>query len=139
MAKNEYWIVETDYGIIFADEEAGTKKFWISGSPSRVFVPVFSNKEDAKKFQRRIRRSKNISWTRLVRAKIIMKNSKSEEDKKLKFMKIFANIPEKVRSEDIIAVADDKPFTWNTAMIEIKNDTETGKKILKILEKIGVL
>ncbi len=68
-----------------------------------------------------------------------MKDSKSEEDKKLKFMKIFANIPEKVRSEDIIVVVDDKPFTWNTAMIEIKNDTETGKKILKILEKIGIL
>jgi len=64
---------------------------------------------------------------------------KSKEDKKLKFMKIFANIPEKVRSEDIIAVVDDKPFTWNTAMIEIKNDTEIGKKILKFLEKIGIL
>jgi len=60
-------------------------------------------------------------------------------DKKDKFMKIFANIPEKIRGEDIIAVIDDKPFTWNNAMIEIKNNSETGKKIIKMLEKVGVL
>ena len=60
-------------------------------------------------------------------------------DKKDKFMKIFANIPEKIRGEDIIAVIDDNPFTWNNAMIEIKNDSETGKKIIKMLEKVGVL
>ena len=59
--------------------------------------------------------------------------------KKDKFMKIFANIPEKVRAEDVIAVVDDKPFTWNNAVIEIKNNTELGKKILKMLEKVGVL
>lgn len=61
------------------------------------------------------------------------------EDKKTKFMKIFANIPEKIRGEDIIAVVDDKPFTWNTAMIEIKNDTELGKKILTMLEKLKII
>ncbi len=59
--------------------------------------------------------------------------------KKDKFMRIFANIPERVRSEDVIAVVDDKPFTWNNAMIEIKNDTEHGKKILDMLEKVGIL
>lgn len=58
---------------------------------------------------------------------------------KEKFMKIFANVPEKVRGEDVIAVVDDKPFTWNTAMIEIKNDSETSKKILKMLEKLGIV
>lgn len=64
----------------------------------------------------------------------------SKEDvKRTKFLKIFANIPEKVRGEDIIAVIDDKPFTWNTAMIEIKNDSELGKKILKMLEKLEVI
>lgn len=62
-----------------------------------------------------------------------------QEDKRAKFMKMFVNIPEKLRAEDVIAVVDDKPFTWNNAMIEIKNDTELGKKIIKILEKLGVL
>ncbi len=61
------------------------------------------------------------------------------EGKKEKFMRIFANVPEKIRGEDVIAVIDDKPFTWNTAMIEIKNDTELGKRILKLLEKVGII
>ena len=48
-------------------------------------------------------------------------------------------MPDKIRGEDVIAVVDDKPFTWNNAMIEIKNDTELGKKILIVLEKLGVV
>ena len=60
-------------------------------------------------------------------------------DKKAKFIRMFANIPEKIREEDIIVVVDDKPFTWNSAVIEVKNDSETGKKILKNLEKMGLL
>jgi len=61
------------------------------------------------------------------------------EDIKGKFMRIFANIPEKIRAEEIIAVINDKPFTWNNAIIEVKNDTELGKKILKFLEKVGII
>lgn len=61
------------------------------------------------------------------------------ESKREKFLQMFANIPEKIRGEDIIAVIDDKPFTWNNAMIAIRNDSELGKKILKMLEKAGIL
>lgn len=61
------------------------------------------------------------------------------QDKKEKFIRVFANVPDKIRGEDVIAVVDDKPFTWNNAMIEIKNDTELGKKILIVLEKLGVV
>lgn len=61
------------------------------------------------------------------------------EDTREKFLRIFANVPEKVRGEDVIAVVDDKPFTWNTAMIEVKNDTVLGKEILKHLEKMGIV
>ncbi|MBU4201805.1 MAG: hypothetical protein L6243_03440 [Candidatus Altiarchaeales archaeon] len=53
------------------------------------------------------------------------------EDKRARFMRIFANIPEKIRGEDIIAVIDDRSYTWNTAMIEVKNNSELGKKIIK--------
>ena len=60
-------------------------------------------------------------------------------NEKDKFLRIFANIPEKIRGEDVIAVVDDKTFTWNAAMIEIKNETDLGKKILKQLGKVGVL
>lgn len=54
------------------------------------------------------------------------------EDKKAKFLGIYANVPDNLRA-DIIAVANDKTYTWNTAYFEIKNDTELGKKILKEL------
>jgi len=61
------------------------------------------------------------------------------EDKRARFMRIFANIPEKIRGEDIIAVIDDRPYTWNTAMIEVKNNSELGKKIIKKLEKLKII
>lgn len=61
------------------------------------------------------------------------------DDKKAQFIRIFANIPEKIRGEDIIVVVDDKPFTWNAAMIEVKNDSKTGGKIIKVLEKMGII
>ena len=54
-------------------------------------------------------------------------------------MRIFANIPEKIRGEDIIAVIDDRSYTWNTAMIEVKNNSELGKKIIKKLEKLEII
>lgn len=61
------------------------------------------------------------------------------EDKKAKFIRIFANIPDKIRGEDIIVVIDDNPYTWNAAMIEVKNDSELGRKIIKKLEKTGII
>jgi len=54
-------------------------------------------------------------------------------------MRIFANIPDKIRKEDVIVVVDDNPYTWNAAMIEIKNDSDLGKKIIKKLEKTGII
>ena len=60
------------------------------------------------------------------------------EDEKSKFLKIFGNIPENLRG-DIMAVIDDKPYTWNASYIEIKNDTELGKKILKALKELEII
>lgn len=56
-----------------------------------------------------------------------------EEAKKGKFLKIYANIPDNLR-EDIIAVVEEKTYTWNAAYFEIKNNTLLGEKILKKLE-----
>ena len=69
---------------------------------------------------------------------IIIKRGKVEE-KRAKFMRVFAKVPEKIRNEDIIVVVDDKPFTWNNAMIEVKNDSKLGKKIIKVLEKLKII
>ncbi len=56
-----------------------------------------------------------------------------------KFLKAFANLPQKVKSEEVIAVVDDNPYTWVAATIEVKSGSETGRKILKILKKLGLL
>ena len=60
------------------------------------------------------------------------------EDKREKFLKIYAEIPEGLRG-DIIVVVDEKTYTWGTAFLEIKDDTELGKKILKTLEVLGIV
>jgi len=54
-------------------------------------------------------------------------------DKRSEFLKIYPNVPEDLR-EDILVVIDGKSYTWNTAYLEIKDNTELGKKILKALE-----
>ena len=59
-------------------------------------------------------------------------------EKRAKFIKSFADIPENLRG-DIVVVVDKKPYTWNTAFLEVKENTPLGKKILKTLEGIGIL
>ncbi len=61
-----------------------------------------------------------------------------KEDKKAKFLRIYANIPENLR-KDIIALVDEKTYTWNAAYFEIKNKTQLGGKILSVLEETKVI
>lgn len=60
------------------------------------------------------------------------------ENKREKFLRIFANVPEDLR-RNIIAVVDGKTYTWNTAFLEIDDKTELGKKILKTLEDTKII
>lgn len=60
------------------------------------------------------------------------------ENKRAKFLRIYADIPDDLRN-DIICVVDNKPYTWNTAYLEIKNDSSLGEKILKVLGDTGIL
>ena len=60
------------------------------------------------------------------------------KDKRAKFLGIFANVPESLRG-DILVVVDKKPYTWNTAYLEVEDNTPLGKKILKTLEEMGIL
>ena len=57
---------------------------------------------------------------------------------KAKFLKIYANIPINFRNE-IVIVIDNQPLTWNVAKVEIKNDTELGKKILEKLVNMEII
>ena len=59
-------------------------------------------------------------------------------DKRAKFLGMFANVPDALR-DDILVVIDKKPYTWNTAYLEVKDDTPLGKKIIKTLEEIDIL
>lgn len=58
--------------------------------------------------------------------------------KKERFIKIYSNTPAALRKE-IIVIVDDKPFTWNAAYIEVKNDTGLGAVILKKLSGMGLI
>ena len=55
-----------------------------------------------------------------------------------RFQKVFANVPEKLR-DGIVAVIDDKPYTWNAAYVEIKNGTELGRKIYEQLMEMEII
>ena len=59
-------------------------------------------------------------------------------DKREKFLKLYADIHEELR-RDIVAVIDGKTYSWNIAYIEIKDNTELGKKLLKALEDLGIV
>ena len=59
-------------------------------------------------------------------------------DKKALFLKIYANLPQASR-EEVIAVVDDEPYTWQSARIEIEQNTQIGTKILDFLVKLGIV
>ncbi|MFA5247067.1 MAG: hypothetical protein WC408_04230 [Candidatus Micrarchaeia archaeon] len=53
------------------------------------------------------------------------------------FLKLYASVPEKLRSE-IIAVVDSKTYSWDSAFIEINNRTALGNEIISKLSEIGL-
>jgi len=64
--------------------------------------------------------------------------NRDKMDNKSKFLQIYANLPLNVRSE-IVAVVDGEPVTWNSAKIEVENDTPKGTEILNQLVKLEIL
>ena len=62
----------------------------------------------------------------------------NEEELRARFVKLYAAVPAKLR-EEIIALADNKPFNWNTAFIEINGKTKIGDTLLKQIVLIGLL
>lgn len=67
-----------------------------------------------------------------------MKEDDSEREK-IKFKKIFANLPDKIRNEDIIVIIDKKPYTWNSVYLEVNNDSQLGKEMLKKLKILRII
>ncbi|MFA5797605.1 MAG: hypothetical protein WC916_06260 [Candidatus Woesearchaeota archaeon] len=62
-----------------------------------------------------------------------------DDEAKIKFKKIFANLPSKIRQDDIIVVIENKPYNWNAAYFEINNNTPDGKKILEKLLEMKII
>lgn len=55
-----------------------------------------------------------------------------------RFFAVYANLPIEERRKPIVVI-DDEPISWNLAYEEIKNETERGKKILKILIELELI
>ncbi|MEA3430875.1 MAG: hypothetical protein U9R08_06375 [Nanoarchaeota archaeon] len=55
-----------------------------------------------------------------------------------KFFKVYSGLPIKER-ENTIVVIDDEPINWKLAHEEVSNETEIGKKVLKILIKLEII
>lgn len=55
-----------------------------------------------------------------------------------RFYKIYANLPEKLR-DGIVVVVDEKPYTWNSAYIEMQNGTKLGCTIYQKLIKMEII
>lgn len=55
-----------------------------------------------------------------------------------RFMRVYSDLPLKLRKE-IVMVIDEEPVTWNAAYIEVKNNTEKGKRILEKLASLGII
>lgn len=62
---------------------------------------------------------------------------KKEEYDKLfaEFLKAFSSVPEQLRNQ-IIIVIEGQPYTWESAFIAVKTNSETSDKILTRLKKL---
>jgi len=55
-----------------------------------------------------------------------------------RFFKVYSGVPDSEKKVPI-AVINNTPINWNLAYEEIKNETEKGKKILKILIDLDII
>jgi len=59
------------------------------------------------------------------------------EELRTRFLKGYASVPEALR-EDIVALVDGRPYSWNAAFVEVNGKTALGDKIIRKLEEIGM-
>lgn len=60
------------------------------------------------------------------------------EERREKFLKVYYNLPLKVREEPIYDL-DGKPLSWNAAYIEVKDKTKIGEMILEKLTELKII
>lgn len=54
------------------------------------------------------------------------------------FFRVYSEVPLDERKL-VVIVLEREPISWNLAYQEIKNNTERGKKILKILKDLEII
>jgi len=59
-------------------------------------------------------------------------------DEREEFFKVYSGLPLDERNK-VVAIINEQPINWNLAYQEIKNSTENGKKILKILRALEII
>lgn len=62
-----------------------------------------------------------------------------EKSPKSRFYRVYANLPINLRKEIISVLPQKGPVTWNVAYLEVENDTELGKEILKKLDELKII
>ena len=60
------------------------------------------------------------------------------ENLRSKFLHAYANLPVPERSQ-VIAILNEKTYSWDTAYTEVSNKTLLGNKILKKMELLEIL
>lgn len=55
------------------------------------------------------------------------------------FLKLYANLPIKLREEVILVLDKKGPITWNVAYFEVENKTKLGDVILKKLKELKII
>lgn len=61
------------------------------------------------------------------------------KDLKQRFLKVYASLPLGARKEIILVLKEQGPVTWQSAYIEVDNDTKLGMEILKKLEELKII
>lgn len=61
-----------------------------------------------------------------------------DEEKREKFLKVYYNLPLKVREEPIFDL-NGKPLSWNAVYIEVKDKTTIGETILQKLAELKII
>lgn len=60
-------------------------------------------------------------------------------NRRSRFYKTYANIPLGLRDQIVVVLKDNQPLSWNTARIEIDNETDKVQEILEKLDELGLL
>ena len=67
-----------------------------------------------------------------------MYNAATMDEPRAKFLEVYANLPSALR-DDIVAVVEDKTYTWNAVYTEVVSKTDLGDKMLSVIEELGII